>query len=102
MTNRDGGSLTLAVEATGHLSGVITDEQGSGLPGICVQVWDDMGTFDDVACTDDQGNYTFTTLPLDTNLWLLAGESSIWCDSDVGYTDSYWPGTPWYDNAQSF
>ena len=46
----------------GTISGTVTDNSGTPLPGICVQAYDDEGNLEDADGTDSSGNYTIVGL----------------------------------------
>jgi hypothetical protein len=90
--------IDFTLDPGGTISGIATDSvSGDPLPNIVVETRNDIWAG---ACTDANGAYTLTGMPLDTDIVLAAvGRSDGWCISAAPYIEEFWQETPSQDTA---
>lgn len=89
----DRSTVTLA--QSGTISGTVTDASGMPLGNIPV----DIGEGGYATCTNPDGTYTLTGLPLDTDLYVYAGGNYTWCGGPTNYIKEYWNEKPLLQDA---
>lgn len=84
--------LPVFAQSTGTISGQVTDQiTGVGIPNLWVYA--DFSGWGMDACTDANGYYTISTVPLDTPFRVLSGGEN-WCaGGETNYAQEFWQQT---------